>query len=434
MPLDAIATALDQDLRTTAVTIKRLVDLSVLSADGGEYRISTPIRAAISRIKGVLPTRTYLQVARRLRTTYWSDPDQIPSLSIIDASLRADAFSNDVKGESLLQDVARSRVSTIHRIASDSYDARDYERAAAYAQRVYDLDPGRLSVLEILYKCHARRERWAEAATVLEQIRTMKGRKYHFLKGFGARLQDRNVDAIREFRLALASGDDDYAVHRELSRCLLHVGEYAEAHQEVQLTLSRRRGDLYQLDVLVQIQIATGDFVAADTTLRQLEAVDFKQQFINHRRATFWAKRQDFQQALQFADLAVSAGSDQFAARAQRANIIIESGDFDRATKELQEILRRWPYRSKDVQAGLRCKALARRGLWEDGLQVWETLKDKSKPVHRALRKALLLAKSTDQRLSLTERADARTRADAISVDSSLIDDFGMLISEGLLD
>jgi len=429
LSLDAISIALDLPLEKLAVEIRILMDLCLVIGAGSSYSIAYPVRSAVVRVKGLHSPKTYNQIAERLRLNFWSVDQDLPGLAIIDASLRASAFSRaggDDKDP--FRALALSRVSVIHDIAQVSYNKQDYSRAADYAQRVLRIDADRYNAQELLFKCYVRLERWSDAEDLLEAIRVSGNRRYHFLRGFLARFQDRITDAIAAFHGAIRVGDNSYSVHRELSLCLLWATKYDEALAEVNVTLKTRPNDLHQLDRLVQIYLGLRDFVEADRALRQLALVDYDEQFINHRRATFWLKRHELDTALEFADKAVAGRHGRFSAHAQKINILIERNEIDAAVTELDILIRRYPNAAHDVQIGLRCKSLIRLGFWEDGLVVWNRLRDKSRPVHQGLRKALLLAKAHDVALSLSERGKAEKEAEAIAANLDLLDDMSSLM------
>jgi tetratricopeptide (TPR) repeat protein len=426
LPLGAIAIAVDMPEEKVAGLIRTLIDLSIMSPIGRNYVIAAPVRTAISRVAGLLTSEKYRAIAQRLRARFWV-ADDAPSLEIIDATMRASAFGG-VAEDTAMADIIRARLSTVQRIAEESYNNRDFERALSYAQRAQRLDPNRRGLSAVIFKSLIRLERWPESAEELTKIKESGDRQYHFLNGFGLRRQSLVVSAAAEFRMALEVGDTRTAVYRELAFCLYAISRYDEALEECNKALCRDSTNPYLLDLLVLIQIARRDFVAAEGALRQLAAVDFEQRFIHHRRATYWLRLKDWDRALEQAELAVASGYGVFEAFAQKVNILIDKQDPEGAQAALSDLITRFPNQRHDVKVGLLVKALARRGNWRDGLATWEDLREKNRPVHQGLKKALLILKSRDQALTLLEREDARRESDAIAADLDVLEDLSTLL------
>jgi tetratricopeptide (TPR) repeat protein/predicted transcriptional regulator len=426
LPLRAIATAVDMPEEKVAGLIRTLIDLSIMSPSGRNYAVAAPVRTAISRVGGLLPLEQYRAIAQRLRARFWV-ADDAPSIEIIDATMRASALGG-VAEDAAMADIIRARLSTVQRIADQSYNNRDYERALSYARRAQKLDPNRRGLSTVIFKSLVRLERWQEAGEELAKIEESGDRQYHFLNGFGLRRRGLAGLAAAEFRRALEVGDTRTAVYRELAFCLYVTSRYDEALKECNRALTRDSENLYLLDLLVLIQIARRDFVDAERALRLLDAVDFEQRFIYHRRATYWLKLRDWDRALEYAELAAASGHSQFEAFAQKVSILIDKQDHEGAEAALVDLIARFPREKHDVKVGLRVKSLARKGYWRDGLVIWEELREKDRPVHQGLRKALLILKSRDQSLTLVEREEALREADSIAADLGVLEDLSTLL------
>jgi tetratricopeptide (TPR) repeat protein len=426
LPLPAIAVALDMPEEKVAGLVRALIDLSIMSPFGRNYTVAAPVRTAIYRVGGLLSSEVYKSIAERLRARFWM-ADDAPDLEIIDATMRASALGG-VEEDPAMSDVVRVRLSTVQRIAQESYNNRDFDRALSYARRAQKLDPKRRGLSTVIFKALVRLERWAEADEELKRIEESGDRYYHFLNGFGLRRRGLVRAAATEFRRALNVGDVRTSVFRELAFCLYAMSRYDDALKECNHALSRDSTNPYLLDLLVLIQIARQDFVDAERAMRQLAAVDFEERFIHHRRATYWLKLKDWDRALECAELAVASGHGKFEAFAQKVSILIDKGDHAGAQVALEELVGGFPHEKHDVKVGLRVKALVRRGYWQDGLTMWEQLREKDRPVHQGLRKALLILKSRDQRLTLLERDAARREADSIAADLDVLEDLSTLL------
>jgi tetratricopeptide (TPR) repeat protein len=426
LPLAAVAVALDIPVEDVGASLQALIDLSLVARAASNYTVAGPIRTSVSRLGGLIPREDYKHIAARLREAYWVD-DKVPTLEVIDATLRATAFAGEVK-DAIFDEVAGARVSTVQKIADTSYHNKDFEAALDYARRAQRLDPTRRGLSETIFKALVRLEKWEEAAAELEAIRTSGNPRYHFLNGFGLRRRGEIAPAAAAFSAALDAGDTSLSTHRELAFCYYALSNYDSANRECAISLQRDATNLYILDLACLVHLARRDFVAADESLRRLETVDVLQRFVNHRRATYWMKQKNFANALNFAEQAVVGGHAPFEARAQKVDILIEMGDHEGAAAALQDLVTRFPRERHDVRVGLRCKALARRGRWRDGLELWNQLREKNRPVHQGLKKALLVLKSRDTTLTLVERERASQEADAIAADLDVMEDLGSLL------
>lgn len=429
VPMQALACALDIDDAATSKIVVSLIDLSVVTATDGIYSLASPVRTAVSRVRGVMSAETYNSVAERLLSTYWNEGQELPDLAIIDATLRAMSLSGRANNPKV-DEVVTARYSTLHRIARDSYDREEYSNAILYARQVLARDPGRPGLADIVVKSLVRLRKWPEAHEEIDRIRDAGKVRHHFLRGFALRRQGKQEQAVTEFEAALRVGDTKIATHRELAYTFEELGRYSLARTQCSAALTKDRNNPFLLDLSAKIYIAQKDFPKADPAIRALQAADPTGRFADHRWATYWMRAGDMKRALDYANKAVSHPKAKFPAFAQRVNILIELGHEELAQQALQGLIEKFPREEHDVKIGLRVKALARRGHWREGREVWEGLRSKDRPVHQALLKALYMVEATDDRLSIVQRNKAKVQAERIAASLDILDDLGSMIDE----
>lgn len=421
MQLAVLSTALNLDERTLAEALRSLIDLSLVQSRDRAFEIAAPIRESVLKLKGFLGKEFYRDVASRLSTEYWSEDPGVPSLSAIDATLRAVSLSGTDTPAPLSPLI---RNSNIERAALENYHQGDHLRALEYARRGQMMVDGDSAGLrEVCFKCLIRLERWSEAEEELAKIEAANDRQYFFLKGFGLRFRGEFAAAISAFKSAIEVFDRRTAVRRELAFCYYAVGSYEKARLECETALNRREeNNPYLLDMLVNIHLAMGDIKNAERVLRELDQVDVARRFIHHRRAVYHSKRKQFDAALREINYAIEGGFSLRDAHAVKVGILINAEMFEAATIALKELVEKFPSQRQDVARGLQIKSLTRQGKWREAMNLWQNISAKRLPVHQGLLKAILMQKSTDQGISLSDRGEARVQADQIAADLAQLD------------
>lgn len=401
IPVAAIAAACNHPLDATASDLRQLIDLSLAIVVNENIAIAAPLRDSIHRLKGFLDTKHYEKVRERLTATFWSSTATPPSVEVVDATLNAVARSG-IRDFDPYQDLVQ--VSTVHRLAQESYYRKDWTAALEYAKRARRMDPGRADLRVIIFKALVQLEEWGEANKILTEIEK-HGDKHHFyLKGFMLRKRRKYGEAITAFRSAIDAGDRSVPVYRDCGDCLFRAGKIEEAAEMIRRALVRDSENIYVLDLLVRVFTELGDHKNAQDYLQQLARFDIERRFVHHRQSVLYASKGMWDLALAEADTACETGYAPFEAFAQRIDVLIESKQFEKAEREIEGLEQRFKGQRRDIQIGLRCKLMIRQGRWREGRTLWEQLKEKSAPVHQALLYRILELQALDTSISLTER------------------------------
>lgn len=411
IPLAALSLAARVDGEKTSQILRKLIDLNLVIMIEDNYTITPPIRDAIFRVKGFLEKDFFERVAKDFTNVFWKDKRIAPSIEIIDATLNAIARSGSTDFAPYQELV---RVSTIHRLAEELYHEGEWEQALFYAQRAELIDPNRAAVRSIILKSLVQMEKWDKAEKKLSEIFEKRDKKAFYLKGFMLKRLHKQLEAISAFESAIEIGDKGFDVYRDYADCLHRVGRSKEAFDIVEEILIKRPDDIYYLDLIVRICIDLKDFLTANTYLNDLKRFDINEKFIHHRYSRFYSEQRLWDLALTEAKLACDTGHARFAANAQKADIMIELGQYSDAKKEIDYLTYRFRTHNQDIQIGLNCKLFIRQGKWQEALTIWDKLIDKNREVHLALLASIFDLKSNDYEISLAERDLAKKQAEEI--------------------
>ncbi len=163
LPLDSISAALEIEPDKLAAILRKLIDLSliVLTSDQ-KYRVSGPIRDSLTRSRGRLQASDYNEIQRRLIMRFWSQPNAVPSLEVVDATLHALASAGSCNAD-FGPYAAYVRPSTLFRLAKEAYYRQEWENCIDYARRCEHFGSLRREVRQLVFKALVQLERWPEA-------------------------------------------------------------------------------------------------------------------------------------------------------------------------------------------------------------------------------------------------------------------------------
>jgi tetratricopeptide (TPR) repeat protein len=427
MQIDVLAQSLGLSVEEIAPKVKNLIDLSLISYIDEKYGISKPIRDSVARVKGFFSNTEYDDVAKRLTSAYWKDDTSCPYLEVVDATINAVARST--KGN-IEEYKSFLRPSTLKRIAQELYYQQDWETSIEYAKRGLELDDHDIEFNILIFKSYAKQEKWDAALEYLGIIQSSGHRHFYYLEGFFYKSQRKFKDAIESFRKALASGDSYFAVIRDYSDCLFRVGEYALASKHINQILREDSENIFVLDLAIRIDLEMKDYKKALVLLQQLERCDIDGRFIYSRKASYFVKLHNWNEALINIDLAIKIGLNYFEVLAEKANILIELGKMDEAEDLLKLIREKHKDQRHDVQFGLKCKLLSRQGRWREAYACWENLNEKSFPVHLSLLASIMEQKTRDYSVSLSEREAGRAELNRIKGQLKTIEEIGNFDSD----
>jgi len=367
-----------------------LLDYAFLVPDGVNYRISEPIRQAAYRIFGGLRL-DHARVADLIEDYLLTFEDDDTRLALSQNLFRASALAGRKKTSGL----AISLASDLIDLAVQSYHDKDYDRAIEVGTLAIDARPDSVPVRRFVAQALIRKERYTEAEKHISHLMTAGHiKEAYFVKGFLARRQRDNDQAITDYKKSLEYGRSGVAIHRELASCYFETGDIANAQAQINVAESMSPHNKYIVDLQCQLAIRSGDLPVAEKALRVLSRID-ENGFYEHRKSTYENAVGNGPSALYYARKAVEhSNRPQFEMMANLINCFIEAGEYDEAGVALRELDLRFSQVHHDSRNGLRCKLELKRGDIATAEALWLKLKNPRTGVHKGLRAALLNAKS----------------------------------------
>jgi predicted transcriptional regulator len=80
VPLTVISLVVELEQSELAPLMRSLIDQSLVVVVDGSYGLSSPIKNAIERVKGILDNASYQGICSKLTKMFWETPDAAPSL------------------------------------------------------------------------------------------------------------------------------------------------------------------------------------------------------------------------------------------------------------------------------------------------------------------------------------------------------------------
>jgi tetratricopeptide (TPR) repeat protein len=375
LPLPVLGSVLGEKSTVVAPMLSGLVDASLVVPDiDGHLALSEPIREAVLRELQDPPKEK--QETRE------------PKLELARALFRALVLAEEPSHRDTSFALASDLISSAERL----YHRRDYRAAARYACEAVTQRPRVYEARYLLCRALIKLSEFDEAATVLADLWQMKHfREAKFLEGFMFRHQGYPGPAIKAYQNALQRGYGGIAIHRELAQCHLAVGNIPEARHHIGKASRTGGENRFVVDLEIQIALREGNHDEALEKLALLEAID-DSAFFQHRRSTVMARLGKGQEALDAAKEALmGAGRPTFAMLSQAIVCELRMGRVEHAGNHLRQLGREFPNQNHDIQMGLAVQFECAVGNFREALERWETLRDKDKPVHLALRRNALV-------------------------------------------
>ena len=399
LPLDAISVLTNSSPTETAQQIAHLIDLSMVILVDSEYMISSPIRFAVNHTFGTLTRKEFSNIARLLRKNYWTAENEIPALSIVDATIYSLAYS-DVEELNHFRDILLP--TQILKAAWGKYHDRHWSDAEKLARRVLSLDPTLYSARVVLFKSVVRQRRWDLAEEILRVIGREGQIDRYYLRGFLEWRRGHYEFAVSLLRSGLNAGDRTFALLRDMSYCYFVLGRLKEAKNYIDRALERNRNK-FTLDLAAEIAIFSDEHEVAQKYLSEIEQVD--RLMYHHRLATLEWKEGKYEQALADEEIACDTEYPVYEALVQRIDILIllNRPDIEDEIKKLEPSFAE----HSDIQRGLWCKHYLQKGEWGQAERWWKKIWQKKLPQYKELRKKILLQKTEDIMVEPSEREKA---------------------------
>ena len=412
LPLKAVSLIINCSTEETASFMTHLIDLSLVIPINSEYMISSPIRVAVAHIFGILTKKEFSNIAAIMRREFWMDESQIPTLSIVDATIHALAYS-DVQELNDFRDIIMP--TQILRSAWRKYNAHYWRDAEDLARRALTLDSRLYSARIVLFKSLVRQRNWRLAEEILDEIDSENRIDRYYLRGFMEWRRGHHQYAVSLFKHGLNIGDTTYGLLRDLAYCLFVLGELDDAKKYVEQALERNRNK-YTLDLAAQIAIFSDRKKDAEDLLSELFELDLL--MFHNRRATLLWKEEKYEEALVEAEIACDTEHPAFEAIVQKIDILIL---LDRPEAE-EEIDRLEPVfaEASDIKRGLWCKYYLQRGEWGKAEYWWGKIWHKKLPSYQELRRKILSQKVEDKLIEPLEMQKSMSELSKLELQVSL--------------
>lgn len=401
LPLAVIADYLGIDAEKMHETTRYLLDNALIYPVGSMYTISEPIQNAVARLFNALSLE-HKKVAAAAESFIDETDDSEARFALSRTIYRASTLA----GEKLTSSKALTLISDAIDVAIQFYHEQEYEKLIELGEKTLAVQPQARVLREYYVRGLIQLEKFDEAERAIVILERLGGaRDAAFLRGFSARKRQRHAEAVTHYKRAVALGRRGVSVHRDLAQCYFNLGDLDQARSEIALAEERDPDNRYVVDLKCQIETSLGNERNAYATLEQLRAVD-RDDFYWHRKAVVDRRFGHLSGALDAARQANRVSQrPRFEMRTQLVKCLIENGNLDEAQKELALLDASFKGRRADIRAGLRVKLLTAQGNYKDALTVWDTLKQKDLPIHRALRAQALSKKAIAEPLSAEERA-----------------------------
>ena len=384
VPLSVISIAIDEQETLTAQVLRRLIDLSLVVCIDENYAISRPIRDALTRKYGLLDMNFFDKVQANLISRFFKGDLKNLPLNIVDATIHAVSRSTDsAEGMRRLGNIVRP--SSLIKYAIENYHQKEWNRAIAYASMAEKLLPDNIDVKIVLLKAYSQLERWTIAKGKLDEISAISPRRGFYFEGFMLKRQRKFSEACSAFNSAILAGDRGLSVLRDYADCLYRCNKAEEAFEYVNKAYKIDPENVYVLDLIARVSIDTKKWEEAKKFIAELERFDLRGAFVHHRKARLLVENNEYEKALVEIDLAIAVGGVPFETFSQKAKILIELGRLDEAAKVLEEIRSKFQQIKLNIQNGLQCELMLKKGMWKEAFGLYALLSDANMEYRRSI-------------------------------------------------
>lgn len=392
-----------EDIR---VGIMNLIDYNLVYDANGYYRISSPIKAAISRTVVSRFSKKEMNHYSHLLIEEFNKNEQ-KSLIYIDNIITSLLCAED--DDALVNFKSFLLPSKLLDIAQKYNIDRDWKTAEKYARKALELEPDNYEAKILLFKLLVRLETKSvsheqEEEELLSDIDKRYDLRRFYLRGFRFRKRNKFRDAIAQFELGKKAGDDSIQIHRDLAECYFQIDALEKSKHEIEIVMKpgRKIKNAFILDLAAKIAIYSNDFDSAKELITQLELVD-KPENVNHRKAVLAIKEKRFEAAMDASTAACSSEKVLPHMIMLHMNIAIHSGKYDIVESDYEKYLKIYKH-SSDMLEILYSTMLLNRDGWQSADAGFSKVLNKESPIALDLRYKILQKKLIDRRISLAKR------------------------------
>lgn len=419
LPLRVVGIALGLNAEQLNESMSQLIDCAFVHPNQNDfYEVAAPLIDGIHRVVGGIESINHQRLASALSEYIEELSEDDQRLYVMRALFRANSLSGS--GASKLS----IRLTTdLVRLTEDFYHQQDYEKAIEFGRLAVERRPDNIDVRTYYVRSLVKFEEYDKAQEQIEAIRSLGAlRDAYFLTGFMERRRDHIIAAIDAYENSIKRGRTGVAVHRELADCYFRVGEIGKARLHIDKAQERDPDNRYIVDLLIQIATSQRDEAAARSKLEILQTVD-SLPFYYHRLSTVELAFHKTETAYEAALQAVRFSTrPTLAMLSQLIKCEIELGKHDDAGSHLAQLERNYPRIKRDIRIGLRCKWEISQRHFDNALALWSTLTEKTRPVHRALRRDAIAGYLQRPSVSIAERARFQRELDELNRELQVLD------------
>jgi thioredoxin-like negative regulator of GroEL len=401
------------DAQAIAQASKRLSDLHLVVPGEMGISLSPPLRQAVMQRYGDITEEESGRIAQALRSVYWKpDSNEVIPLPIVDAVSVALARAGDLAPE-LSRLGVYELPSTLMRIAKESYDGRNWDRALKYARKVLEHDERREDALIIAFKATVRLESWDSAEELLETITRRGLLTRHYLRGFMEWKKGNLELAVASFRAAIRAGDRSLAVRHQLAYCLFLLNRPNEARAVMDsMPVRATSRNRYFLDLLAKVLIRLKLLDEAKMVVEDMRRYGFDADYW-HRHAHVLLIEGRVDEAIEAARRGIETGPARNEARSLLTEGLIAKGDLAEAENALDQVVVR-SQRDRDLRERLLCKIHTRGGDYQKAEAHWRRIRNPDDPDARRVRLDLIDARLAHTKLPNPARVELEVEREKV--------------------
>ena len=341
-----------------------------------------------------------MNIAQKLKKEFWSDPEILPRLSIVDTIIYTLAYSSGEAELSEFKDLILP--AQLFKVAKQKYNAGDWRGAVSLARRALHLDGNLHGARVILVKALVRLRDWANAEEELVKLENEFRRERFYLRGFQEWKRGHHRMALSWFKKGWDSGDQSISIVRDSAYCSFVLGDMEAAKYWVDIALKKARNK-YTIDLAANIAIFSNHFKDAENYIEELKPLDLL--FYLNRKATLLCKQNRLREAWVCQEQACATEYPNFDAIVQRIDLMIlmKRKDVEEQISKFEKTFKD----STDLHRALWCKYYLSKGQWRIAEDYWKKIWQKDIPSFKDLRKMILSEKIGDIMISSKERKAA---------------------------
>lgn len=402
--IDTICILLKNDKEDICSSIIKLIDYNLVYVTNSYYRISSPIKVAISHKVSLFSKKEMNTYSHLLIEEF--EKDEFKSITYIDNIITSLLYAED--DNALKKFKTFLLPSKLMEIAQKYNIDRNWKKAEEYTRKALELDNSNYEAKVLLFKLLVRQETKnnlynEEEDEILQVLDERYDRRRFYLRGFRFWKRYQFIDAIKQFEYGKTAGDDSIQIHRDLAECYFQVNNLQKSKQEIEIVMKpgRKIKNAFILDLAAKIAIYSNDFNSAKDLIAQLELVD-KPENVYHRKAVLAIKEKKYDDALTYSAKACSSEEVLPQMILLHMNIAIHKKDYELAEDDYNLYLKK--YKHSDMLEVLYSTMLLERYGWQKADAEFSRVINKNSPIALDLRYKILQKKLNDNSTSLAIR------------------------------